>query len=101
VVITAHQVRSYVPLVTSEERTPEETPAYEICVAGRLAERWSPWFDGLTVTGRADGTTVLHGPVIDQAALHGVLQKLRDLGIPLVALRRLPTTPAHPNDKEN
>jgi hypothetical protein len=65
-------------------------PQYEIRVAGRLAPRWSAWFDGLTVAAQADGTTVIRGPVVDQAALHGLLQKLRDVGIPLVSLTPLP-----------
>lgn len=55
-------------------------------MAGRLAPRWSAWFDGLTVAPGDDGTTVLRGPVPDQAALHGLLAKLRDLGLPLISL---------------
>jgi hypothetical protein len=105
VVITGHQVRSYVALVTNEERPQDPVPTYEIRTAGHLAPRWSAWFDGLTVTTEADGTTVLRGPVIDQAALHGLLQKLRDVGIPLVSLSQLPSTPppeqpAHPIQQE-
>jgi hypothetical protein len=73
----AHHVRPYLPTVTTNE--------FEIRVEGRLGSRWSAWFDGLTITAEADGTTVLRGPVVDQAALHGLLQKLRDLGIPLVS----------------
>ena len=60
--------------------------AYEIRIQGRLDSRWASWFDGLTLTTAADGTTVLHGPIVDQAALHGVLQKLRDLGLPLISV---------------
>lgn len=63
---------------------------YEVRVEGRLAPRWSAWFDGLVVEADADGTTVIRGPVVDQAALHGVLQKLRDVGIPLLALTEIP-----------
>lgn len=59
---------------------------YEIRVQGRLASRWSAWFDGLAVTAGDDGTTVLAGPLVDQSALHGVLQKLRDIGLPLLSL---------------
>ncbi len=55
-------------------------------MAGRLAPHWSAWFDGLTVAPGDDSTTVLHGPVPDQAALHGLLAKLRDLGLPLISL---------------
>ena len=99
--MTAHQVRSYGPSVTTENRPPftasgrstanrERAPLYEIRVAGLLAPRWSAWFDGLTVTAETDGSTVIRGPVVDQAALHGLLQKLRDVGIPLISLTRLP-----------
>ncbi len=62
---------------------------YEIRVSGHLNARWAAWFDGLTLTPADDGTTVLRGPVVDQAALHGVLQKLRDLGIPLISVTQL------------
>lgn len=69
---------------------------YEICVRGRLDARWASWLDGLAITDPGDGTTVLRGPVVDQAALHGLLQRLRDVGIDLVSLRELtgdaPTT---------
>ena len=60
--------------------------AYEIRLAGHLDPRWAARFDGLEVRHAPDGTTVLHGPIADQAALHGVLQQIRDLGIPLVAI---------------
>ncbi|WP_421120688.1 hypothetical protein ACE2AJ_05120 [Aquihabitans daechungensis] len=63
---------------------------YEIRVAGRLGSRWVSWFDGLTLVSEDDGTTIISGPVVDQAALHGLLQKLRDLGIPLLSLARTP-----------
>jgi hypothetical protein len=64
---------------------------YEIRVQGHLEPRWSAWFDGLTLTPERDGTTVIHGPIIDQAALHGLLQKLRDTGLPLVSVTRVDT----------
>jgi hypothetical protein len=63
---------------------------YEICLQGRLDGRWSAWFDGMTVTTDRTGTTVLRGAVVDQAALHGLLARLRDLGLPLVSVTRLP-----------
>jgi hypothetical protein len=81
--------------VNDDERDP--IPHYELTVKGRLAPRWSAWFDGLAVTSSEDGTTTLRGPVVDQAALHGLLQKLRDLGIPLVSLTQLPTNPGDPS----
>ncbi len=59
---------------------------YEIRLKGRLDARWTAWFDGLTVTQDSDGTTVIGGPVADQAALHGLLQKTRDLGLPLISV---------------
>lgn len=62
---------------------------YEIRVKGHLAARWSAWFDGLNLTNESDGTTVISGPVADQAALHGVLQKLRDVGMPLVSITQV------------
>ncbi|QBR93324.1 hypothetical protein [Nocardioides euryhalodurans] len=60
---------------------------YEIRIQGRLDERWSAWFDDLTLS-QEDGTTVLRGHVTDQAALHGLLHKLRDLGLPLLSVTR-------------
>ena len=68
---------------------------YEIRVDGHLGTRWTVWFDGLAVSSESDGTTVLRGTVVDQAALHGLLQKLRDVGIPLVSLRQVPPDHAH------
>ena len=61
---------------------------YEIRLKGHLDVRWADWFDGLTLTRESDGTTVLRGSVVDQAALHGVLGKVRDLGLPLIAVNR-------------
>ena len=59
---------------------------YEIRVQGHLARRWGGWFDGMSVTAREDGTTVIHGTVADQSALHGLLRKLSDLGVPLISV---------------
>jgi hypothetical protein len=68
--------------------TRRELGQYEIRLKGHLEARWAAWFDGLTVTQESDGTTVLSGSVVDQAALHGLLGKVRDLGLPLVAVNR-------------
>jgi hypothetical protein len=57
-------------------------------VQGRLEPRWATWFDGFRLASDPDGTTVISGSVVDQAALHGVLQSLRDLGLPLVSVTR-------------
>lgn len=62
---------------------------YEIRVRGHLDRTWSAWFDGLTLTTLPNGDTVLAGPIADQAALHGVLTKVRDLGLPLVAVSQV------------
>jgi hypothetical protein len=75
---TAHQVGSYGRPVQ-----------YEIRVNGHLGTRWTAWFDGLAIDRESDGTTVLRGSVVDQAALHGLLQKLRDVGIPLISLTQV------------
>jgi hypothetical protein len=64
----------------------DDSNRYEIRLQGHLAARWSAWFDGLTVTNEPDGTTVISGPVADQAALHGLLQKARDVGMPLLSV---------------
>ncbi len=92
VVIRAHHVRAYVQAM-SETRAPQGQPhragRYEIRLKGHLDARWSAWFDGLTLTRENDGTTLLQGPVVDQAALHGLLQKVRDVGLPLVAVTRV------------
>jgi hypothetical protein len=86
----AHQVRPYVRLVSTDDHD-NETPArqYEICVSGHLGQRWNTWFDGMSLTAQDDGTTVIRGSVVDQAALHGLLHTLRDLGITLLSLNPL------------
>jgi len=61
---------------------------YQITVLGHLDSEWSEWFDGLTITRVDSGETILTGPIVDQAALHGVLIKIRDLGLPLLGLSR-------------
>ncbi len=76
--MSAHHIDPYVPLVQ-----------YEIRVTGHLDARWEGRFDGLTVTPADDGTTVIRLPVLDQSALHGVLQMLRDLGVPLISVTQL------------
>jgi hypothetical protein len=62
---------------------------YEIRVKGHLDARWAGWLGGLSLTKDGDGTTVIRGPVVDQAALHGLLQKLRDMGVPLVSVTQV------------
>ncbi len=62
---------------------------YEIRIAGHLPSQWSDWFEGLTITLEEDGDTLLTGPVVDQAALHGLLRKLRDTGLTLIAVNQI------------
>lgn len=62
---------------------------YEIRISGHLPRQWADWFEGLTITLEEDGHTLLTGQVIDQAALHGVLKRVRDVGLPLVSVRPL------------
>jgi hypothetical protein len=62
---------------------------YQIRIEGHLGPRWSGWFEGLTITPEGDGETLLTGPVADQAALHGLLRKVRDLGMPLISAVRV------------
>jgi hypothetical protein len=61
---------------------------YEIRVQGHLDQHWSEWFAGLTISNESDGSTLLRGPLADEAALHGVLIKVRDLALPLLAVSR-------------
>ena len=70
-----------------------EAGRYEIRLAGHLDAHWAAWFDGLTVGQQGDGTTLISGPIADQAALHGLLQRVRDLGLPLVSVARDETDP--------
>ena len=67
---------------------------YEIRVDVHLDDRWASWFDGLALTHETDGSTTLRGPVVDQTALHGLLQRIRDLGLPLVSVTTI--APLHP-----
>jgi hypothetical protein len=85
----AHHIPSYGRFVTGNDNRQD----YEIRVEGHLGPHWTEWFDGLSLTGEADGTTVIRGRVVDQAALHGLLQKLRDAGLSLVSLVPVSATP--------
>ena len=71
---------------------------YQIRVKSRLGSDWTDWFEGLTITLEEDGDTVLTGPVVDQAALHGLLKKVRDLGMPLVSVNPVEPSQAAASD---
>lgn len=66
-----------------------EPERYDIRIKGHLDSRWANWFEGLTITALDNGETSLTGPVVDQAALYGVLRKVRDLGMPLLSVTRV------------
>jgi len=69
-----------------QETNPSQPVVYQIRLKGHLGSQWTDWFGGLIITLEEDGDTLLTGPVIDQAALHGLLKKVRDLGLPLVSV---------------
>lgn len=76
-------------------------PIYQIRIEGHLGDQWQDWFEGLVITQTNNGETLFTGPVIDQPALHGLLKKVRDLGLPLVAVNRVeraqPEAPKEPS----
>jgi hypothetical protein len=67
----------------------DEQAIYQIRVKGNLDQTWSDWFDGFTIIPQTGAATLLTGPVADQAALHGLLGKIRDLGLPLLSVKRV------------
>ncbi len=82
-----------------EPKTNSDQPVvYQIRLKGYLGSQWTDWFDGLIITLEVDGDTLLTGPVVDQAALHGLLKKVRDLGMPLVSVCPLEPGPADQSD---
>jgi hypothetical protein len=88
----------------TERRTPTpdrpESGRYEIRLTGHLDAHWTAWCDGMAVSHQSDGTTVISGPIADQAALHGVLQRVRDLGLPLVSVVRVEGDQPNPTGSE-
>ena len=84
----------------SNELEPKPTPSqpvvYQIRLKGHLDSQWTDWFEGLSITLEEDGDTLLTGPVVDQAALHGLLKKVRDLGMPLISVNQVQFQETHP-----
>jgi hypothetical protein len=73
----------------NSEMNPGQPMVYQIRIKGHLGREWTDWFGSLTLTLEDNGETLLTGPVVDQAALHGVLKKVRDLGMPLLSVNRV------------
>ena len=73
---------------------PDEPSQYVVRLQGHLGDEWAAWFEGLTITRASNGETILSGPIVDQAALHSLLRKIRDLGLPLLAVGRIEPGPA-------
>jgi hypothetical protein len=68
------------------ERDPDQLKIFQIRIQGHLSQQWTDWFEGLIITLEEDGNTLLNGPVVDQSALHGILKRIRDLGMPLLSV---------------
>jgi len=73
----------------NQNTDPNQPMIYQIRIGGHLGPQWTEWFEGLTPTLEENGDTLLTGPVVDQAALHGLLRKVRDLGMPLLSVTRI------------
>ncbi|MBC8445621.1 MAG: hypothetical protein H8D74_00330 [Chloroflexi bacterium] len=73
---------------------------YQIRIKGHLGHQWTDWFEGLTITLEENGETLLTGPVVDDAALHGLLKKVRDLGMPLLSVNRVEPDQEDVSDNE-
>ena len=98
--LTGHTKDPDMSNTRNQENDPSQPVVYQIRLKGHLDREWTDWFEGLTITLEDNGETLLTGPVVDQAALHGVLKKVRDVGMPLISVMRV--QPGHvdvPNSK--
>ena len=93
--MTDHHESTIVPTNSDTEIMKSEVVVYQLRLKGHLGEQWTDWFEGLAVTPEEDGDTLLTGPVRDQAALFGLLKKVRDLGLTLVSVN-----PVKPPERE-
>jgi hypothetical protein len=74
------------PNEQKSEHDPNQPKVFQFRIQGHLSQQWQDWFDGFIATLEEDGNTLLSGPVVDQSALHGILKKIRDLGMPLLSV---------------
>jgi hypothetical protein len=88
-VMTGHNRYKVMPNQRNPKTDPSEPMVYQIRIKGHLSRQWAVWFEGLTITLEDNGATLVIGPVVDQAALYGLLRKVRDLGLPLLSVIRL------------
>jgi hypothetical protein len=75
--------------MSNSQPVPDQPRVYQIRIEGHLRAEWAEWFEGLDIALEPDGTTLLSGPVVDQAALYGLLKKVRDLGMPLISVNQM------------
>jgi len=91
-------------MMSSEQKSkqdPDQPNIFQIRIQGHLSQQWQDWFEGLRITLEEDGNTLLSGPVVDQSALHGILKKIRDLGIPLLSINSIgPNQSTNPDARQ-
>jgi hypothetical protein len=92
--MTGHKRYKVMSNNSDQTTNPSQSVIYQIRIKGQLGREWTGWFEGLTITLEEHGDTLLTGPVVDQAALHGLLKKVRDLGMPLVSVSPVEPGPA-------
>jgi hypothetical protein len=84
--MTGHKKNRELSNEISQKPDPDQSVVFQIRIKGQLDSQWTDWFEGLTITLEDNGDMLLTGPVIDQSALHGLLKKVRDLGLPLISI---------------
>jgi hypothetical protein len=97
-VLTSHNRERVMSNESNAEIDPGQPLVYQIRIKGHLGRQWTDWFEGLTITPEDNGETLLTGPLVDQAALHGLLRKVRDLGVPLLSVSRVEPGQAEAED---
>jgi hypothetical protein len=96
--MTGHKRDRIMSNEINSEIDPGQPLVYQIRIKGHLGRQWTNWFGGLTITLEDNGDTLLTGPVVDQAALHGLLRKVRDVGMPLLSVSRVEPDQAEASD---